>query len=175
MSTKKTVHVIRLDRDVADHILPRDFYDILVHRFFPVISLTYLSTVVGISAGKGDFLHFLFADPTSYVMGLFVVLWVSGPAIIWILLHESVMYRHVADLWYKILAGIMVITIALSFFLFPEASVYGLRQYFALSVPVFVIIYYFFIKGGLPPVASYPLNAIGVCALIYGAAVNLIF
>lgn len=69
----------------------------------------------------------------------------------------------------------MVITIALSFFLFPEADVYGLKVYFVLSVPVFILIYYFFVKDLLPRVASYPLNALGFCALLYGAFVNLIF
>ncbi len=173
--SKKEQHTIRLDRDEADHILPKDFYDILVHRFLPVISLTYVATIIGLSASNGDIIHYIFQERTAYVMSLFVVLWVSGPAIIWILLHESIMFRHVADLWYKILASLMVLTIALSFFLFPEGSVYGLRQYFVLSIPVFIIIYYFFVKGGLPPAAAYPLNALGFCTLLYGAAVNIIF
>lgn len=175
MSTKKPPHIIRLDRDTEDHILPKDFFDILVHRFFPVISMTYIGSIIGIALSKGNFIHYMFFDRTAYMMALFVVVWVSGPALTWIFLRGSPLFHHVADIWYKILAGLMVVTITLSFVLFPEGDMFGLRFYFVLSVPVFVLIYYFFVRGGLPPFAAYPLNALGVCLLLYGAAVNLIF
>lgn len=175
MSHKKAPHIIRLDRDTEDHILPKDFFDILVHRFFPVISMTYIASIIGISMNKGAFIHHLFFDNTAYMMGIFIVVWVSGPALTWIFLRGSPLFYHVADLWYKILSGLMVVTISLSYVLFPEGDMLGLRFYFVLSVPVFVLIYYFFVRGGLPPVAAYPLNALGVCMLIYGGAVNIIF
>lgn len=175
MAKKKYEHVIRLERDTEDYILPKNFYDILINRFLPVISLTYIAAIIGISAGKHDFWHFLFQERTPYLMGLCVVLWVSGPGIIWILLRGSPLFHHVADIWYKILSAIMVLTLAISFLLFPEASMYGLRLYFGMSIPVFVVIYLFFIKGGLPEIASYPLNAVGFCALIYGGVVSYLF
>ncbi|MGH1456957.1 MAG: hypothetical protein ACRBDI_09265 [Alphaproteobacteria bacterium] len=175
MAKKKYEHVIRLERDTDDYILPKDFYDILVNRLLPVISLTYIAAIIGISASKGDFIHYMFEERTAYMMALFVVLWVSGPGIIWILLHGSPLFNHVADIWYKILAALMVLTLAVSFILFPEANIYGLRLYFGMSIPVFVVIYLFFIKGGLPEIASYPLNALGFCALLYGGAVNFLF
>ncbi len=175
MSKKKYEHTIRLERDTEDYILPKDFYDVLVNRFLPVISMTYIASIIGISLGKGDFIHYMFQERTAYVMALFVVLWVSGPGIIWILLNGSPFYKHSADIWYKILAGIMVMTLLVSFLLFPEANIYGMRIYLGISVPVFVIIYLFFIKGGLPEIASYPLNALGFCALLYGAMVNFLY
>lgn len=175
MARKQQNYIIRLDRDSDDHILPKEFYDILVHRLLPVISMTYIATIIGIALSKGEFIHYMFQDRTAYIMGLAVCVWVAVPAVIWILLHGSPLYRHVADIWYKILAAIMVLTVGVSFVLFPEADIYGMRVYFALSVPVFVIIYLFFVKGGMPPIASYPLNALGFCALLYGATVNLIF
>tara|TARA_R110002072_G_scaffold295389_2_gene466321 strand:- start:199 stop:723 length:525 start_codon:yes stop_codon:yes gene_type:complete len=173
--SRKQEYTIRLERDTQDYILPKDFYDILVHRLLPVISMTYIATIIGIAISKGHFIHYMFQDRTAYIMALAVVIWVSVPAVIWILLHGSPLYRHVADIWYKILAAIMVLTVGVSFVLFPEADIYGMRIYMALSVPVFMIIYLFFIKGGLPAIASYPLNAIGFCALIYGATVHYIF
>ncbi len=175
MAKKKYQHIIRLERDTEDYILPKDFYDILVNRFLPVISMTYIASIIGISLGKGDLIHYMFEERTAYVMALFVVLWVSGPAIIWILLNGSPFYKHSADIWYKILAGLMVMILLVSFFLFPEANIYGMRIYLGISVPVFVIIYWFFVKGGLPEIASYPLNALGFCALLYGAAVNFLY
>jgi len=128
----------------------------------------YIATILGIASNKGDLLRYVFMDRTAYSMALFVVLWVSGPAIIWILLRGSALFYHVADVWYKIMAALMVVTIGLSFVLFPEASMLGMRFYFVMSVPVFVLIYIFLVRGGLPPVAAYPLNALGVCTLIYG-------
>ena len=171
---KKQQYTIRLERGVKDSILPPGFFDVLVHRFLPVISLTYIASIIGIAASRGDFVHYMFEDKFAYIRALLVVLWVSGPGIIWILLNGSPILKHTADLWYKIIATLMVLTISLSFVLFPEADVYGLRLFFVLSVPVFVIIYYFFVKGGLPAMAAYPLNMIGLSVLIYGAAINYI-
>lgn len=167
--------IIRLDRDGGDHLLPKHFFDIIVHRFLPVISLTYIGSILSIAFNKGEFFRYVFFDNAAYVMALLVVLWVSGPAIIWIFLRGNPMLRHVADLWYKIIAGLMVMTIALSYFLFPEGTLYGLRIYFLLTTPILVLIYLLFVKGRLPSIASYPLNALGFCALLWGAIVNIVF
>ncbi len=172
---KKHIHIIRLERDVEDHILPKDFFNVLVKRFLPVISLVYIASIIGIAGSKHEFIHYMFQDKSAYLMGVFVVLLASAPAIIWILLNSSPMFCHVSNLWYRILAAIMVITITLSFLLFPEADIYGLRIYFILSVPVFIVIDILFIRDWLPSIAAYPLNALGFCALIYGAVVNVIF
>ncbi len=172
---KKKQHIIRLDRDTEDYILPKDFFDIFVRRFLPVISLTYLISIIGVAGSKGDFIYYIFKDQIAYVLSVFVVLWVSGPAIIWIVLNGSPLFKHVADLWYKILAFIMIVTISLSHFLFPEADIYGLKVYFVSSIPVFILIYIFFVKEWLPEFLSYPLNVLGFCALIYGAVISVIF
>lgn len=173
--SRKQQYTIRLDRDAEDNILPTGFFEIIVSRFLPVLSLAYIASIIAISINKGDFIYYMFQNSTAYTMGLVMVLWVSGPAIIWVLLNGSPMFKHVAGLWYKILAGLMIVTIALSFFLFPEADIYGLKIYFILSVPIFVLVYFLFVKDMLPKIASYPLNAMGFCALLYGAFVNIIF
>lgn len=162
-------HIIRLERDTEDYILPKNFFDILVHRFFPVISLTYLASVISIAISSGDFIQHMFMDRMAYLMGILLVLWVSGPAIVWILMAGNPLLTHVADLWYKIIAGLLIVTISLSYFLFPEAELYGLREYFVLSIPIFILIYYVFVRDKLPLVAVYPLNAVGFCALFWGA------
>ena len=63
----------------------------------------------------------------------------------------------------------MILVLMASFILFPEANVYGLRIYFAAAIPVFVIMYLFFVRGGLPSFAAYPLSALGLAALMHGA------
>lgn len=156
-------------------LLPRDFWDIIAHRFFPVLSLTYVSTVVGFAARNGDVVFHLFQNKNAYVMGLIVSAWVSVPAVLWILLKGSHMYHHVAEDWYKIIAGIMTFTLLISFVLFPEMDAYGMRAYFAATIPVLFIMYFFFVKGGLPPVAAHPLSALGLTFLLYGAAINYLY
>lgn len=175
MAKRKVQHTITLERDTDDYILPKGFYDILVNRFLPVISLTYIATLIGTSIGKHEFMHYIATDRTPYIMALCVALWVSIPGIIWILLNGSPLYKHSADIWYKILAGLMVMTLLVSFILFPEANIYGMRMYLGISIPMFMVIYWFFVKGGLPEIASYPLNAIALCALIYGASMSVLF
>ena len=175
MSEKdKYLHVIRLERDTKDYILPKNFFDVLVRRFFPVISLIYLASLVSISISSGDFVQHMFMDRMTYLKGIFLVLWVSGPAIVWILMVGNPLLLHVADMWYKILSALLVVTIALSYFLFPEAELYGVREHFVLSTPIFILIYFVFVRDNLPLPAVYPLNALGFCALIWGAFMNAV-
>ncbi len=168
---KKT---ITLERGAPDRLVPRDFGEILTRRFFPVLSLTYISALMGIAAEKGDFVHFIFEDKTAYSMALFVAAWVSVPAVIWIMLQGIPTYNHLADMWYKIISGLMILILMMSFILFPEADTYGLRIYFAATIPVFFIMYVFFVKGGLPALAAYPLTVLGITALVHGAVINFI-
>lgn len=168
--------IIRLERDARDHILPKDFFDVVVHRFFPVLSITYLSSifVIALGVGKIAFLKYVFLDSTAYMMALLVVLWVAGPSFVWVLVRSHPLMSSVAELWYKVLSGLMILIILLSFFLFPEGHMYGMRIYFALSIPVFVMIYYILIKDRLPYLMSYPLNAAGFCAFVWGVSVDFI-
>ncbi len=166
---------ITIERTGKDYLVPKDFFEILTRRLLPVISLTYVSSVIGIAAEDGQhFIHYLFEDKSAYLMALLVVLWVSFPAILWILLKGSHLYSHLADLWYKICAALMMILLGMSYILFPEAGMYGLRTYFVASVPILVVLYCFFIRGGLPPLAAHPLTALGATFLIYGAIINFI-
>ena len=167
--------IIKLERGGEDRLIPKGFFHILVHRFFPVLSLTYISSVLGIAMNKGYFHHYMFEVRTAYEMALFIALWVSFPSIVWIFLKSNPLLTHLADFWYRIIAALMTVTISLSFVLFPEAEIFGLRTYFVLSIPVFVIVYIFFVKEALPKIASYPLNALGFCTLLYGSLIGIVF
>ncbi len=171
---KKETFVIRLNRDEPDSILSKGVFDTLTHRFLPGISLTYISAIVGIAIGKHDVYRYMFEERTAYIMSLFIMLWCAGPAVLWIFLNGSIMFRHVADLWYQFMAVLMILLLGIGFVLFPEASVYGLEQYFALSIPIFFVNYLVVVKGWLPPSVAYPVNALGLCALLLGAAINVL-
>lgn len=168
-------HVVILERDAKDYILPKDFFHVIVHRFFPVLSMTYIASVILIAISLGNVVQYLFQDRTAYFMAFLVVLWVSVPAVIWVLVRSHPLLGNVADMWYQVLSGLMFLVIVLSFFIFPESEMFGMRIYFALSVPVFLFIYFFLIKDRLPLVASYPLNAAGFCTLVWGINVTYIF
>lgn len=161
--------VTYIERGAPTGLVPKGFGEIITRRFLPVLSLTYISAVIGIAAQRGDMWYYLFKHEQAYIMGLVVAAWVSVPAVIWIILHESPLYTHMADIWYRIIAGLMVMVLMASFILFPEANVYGLRIYFAAAIPVFLIMYLLFVRGGLPSFAAWPLSAFGLAALMHGA------
>jgi hypothetical protein len=150
-------------------LLPRDFFDVVSHRFFPVLSLTYIASIIGIAFRKGHAFEYLFQDDSAYDMALWIALWVSIPAMFWIIIRNSLLYAHMADAWYKAIAGLMCLTLAVSFVLFPEWEVGdGLRMFFVATMPVFVIQYFFFVRGGLPAAAAWPLTIAGIVLFIYG-------
>ncbi len=168
---KKTIF---LERGAPDRLVPKDFADILTRRFLPVLSLSYIAAVAGIAGQKGDFFRYLFIDKSAYVMALFVMLWVSIPGILWIFIRNVPGLGHTADLWYKIVAALMIVVLAMSFILFPEAQIWGLRVYGAASIPVFFVMYLFFVKGGLPAAAAHPLTALGITMLVHGALLHFL-
>lgn len=168
---KKTQPLIRMERG-ENRLLPRDFGEILTRRYFPVLSLTYISSVIGIAAQKGDVLHYMLHDKTAYIMALFVGLWMTIPAVVWILLRGTHLYNHLADDWYKIVSILMMVTLCLSFVLFPETDIWGLRIFLAATIPMLIVMYLFFVKGGLPALAAHPLTALGLTFLLYGATLG---
>lgn len=165
-------HEIDLERGTGVRLLPRDFFDMLSRRFFPVLSLTYIASVVGIAFKKTPVLHYLLEDDYAYDMALWVALWVTIPALFWIIIRNSLRYASLADVWYKAIAGLMCLTLGVSFILFPEWEIgQGMRVFFVATMPVFVIQYYFFVKGGLPAAAAWPLTVAGIVLLLYGQLV----
>ncbi|MCC7305401.1 MAG: hypothetical protein IT558_03970 [Alphaproteobacteria bacterium] len=169
---RKKEPVIKLERGAPDHILPRDFMEIISRRYLPVLSLTYISSLIGIAAQKGDTLHYIFEDKSAYVMAMCVALWVSIPAVFWIIIRGMHLYNHVADFWYKFVAALMVLILGMSYILFPDMEYWGVRVYLAASIPVFFIMYFLFVKGDLPAAAAHPLTALGFTFFLYGGIVN---
>lgn len=168
---------VNLGRGADPRFLPQDFWDLICHRYFPVLSLTYISSVFGIAMkhtpdGQGFFQH-LFDDSYPYNMALWVALWSSIPAVYWIIIRGSIRYAHLAGIWYKGIAGAMIVLVLLSYALFPEWSIGrgGLRIFLVATIPVFFIQYYFFICGGLPPRAAWPLTLAGLVFMIYGVVI----
>ena len=175
MPIEKSAPKVELQRDGVDRLLPKDFFEILMRRYFPVLGLTYASSVIGIAAHRGPLVHYIFEDRSAYVMALLVALWVSIPAVFWMMLRNSYLYHQYADQWYKIVAAIMIVLMLMSYILFPEINLLGLRLYFVASIPTLLIMYLLLVKGGLPAGAAHTLSALGLAFLIYGAAINFLY
>lgn len=161
------------DRAEEPKFLPDNFWDMICHRYFPVLSLTYISSVFAIamrhSPNEGNVITHIFDDPYPYDMALWIALWVSIPAVFWIIIRGSLRYRHRAAIWYKGIALMMVVTALLSYVLFPEMA-FGntLRLFMVATIPVFFIQYFFFVRGGLPARAAWPLTLAGLVFMLYG-------
>lgn len=165
--------VLRVEPIRNERFLPEHFYDVLAHRYFPVLSLTYIATVAGISLklsqdGNG-FLFYFLQDPHAYQMGYWIAGWVSVPAILWIFVRGTIHIRKVADLWYKVTSGLMIVTLLVSFLLFPMGDTgFALRLFMVATIPVFLVQYFCFVREGLPPRMSWPLTVAGITFLVYG-------
>lgn len=165
--------VLRVKPEEGERFLPNNFYDVIAHRYFPVLSLTYISSVIGIAITRCNeqygFFHYFFEVPDAYRMGYWIAAWVSVPAILWILIQGTFHVRHQADIWYKAAAALMGATLLVSLLLFPIGEVgYNIRIFMVATIPIFVIQYFFFVRGGLPARMAWPLTVAGLTFLIYG-------
>ena len=166
-----------LEQGAPDRLLPKDFWDVFAHRYFPILGLTYIVNVIGLAWNSGDFVHYMFEVGDVYYAALFVALWVSIPAVIWIVLRGSIMLTHMADIWYKVTAGVMSFTVFVSLILLPELNMLDmhLRTNFLATIPVFFVMYLFFVRGGMPPKAAHPLSVLGLTFMVYGLIVNFLY
>lgn len=165
--------VLRVSPEEGERFLPHNFYDIVAHRYFPVVGLTYIASVIGIaiklSGGDYGFFHYFFESPEAYRMGYWVAAWVSVPAVLWILVHSSFHIRKHADAWYKVTAALMIVTLLISFLLFPMGAFgHSVRLFMVATIPIFIVQYFFFVRGGLPAKMAWPLTVAGLTFLIYG-------
>lgn len=165
--------IVRIKAEQGERFLPNDFYDVLAHRYFPVLSLTYIAAILGMAiclAGRdAGFVYYFFEDPYVYRMGYWVAAWVSIPSIVWILVRSTFHVGRAANLWYQVTAGLMILTVMFSFLLLETADLgINLRLFMVASTPIMVVQYYFFVKGGLPARAAWPLTVAGLTFLIYG-------
>ncbi len=154
-------------------LLPKDFVDILSRRYLPALSFTYVVSVLALASRQGNFLHYFLHDKTAYLMALAIAVWISIPALLWIFIKSIRFSAHAADDWYKITCGLMLLFLFVSFALFPEGDLWGLKIYFAATIPIFLAMYVLLVKDGLPAWAAHPMIVLGLTFLIYGAFINL--
>lgn len=172
--SKVRQHIIRLERGNHSSLLFKNFFLMLVRRFSPVMSLIYLASIFCIAASTGHLVNYILYDNMAYLRAAFVVFWCAVPAIIWMFLAINPMFSHSANFSYKILVGLLYFTIFLSFLLFPEMEIDGMRSTLVLSFPAFFLTYYCFVIDPLPLEIVYPLNALGICALIWMVSVGTV-
>lgn len=171
-NSKASPHV-HIERGAKDRILPKQFVRVLTRRYFPVLSLTYVSAVIGIAYKKGNMAHYLLEDQFAYTMAMLPALWISVPAILWVILKGSHLFHHVAGLWYVITAILMSLMLGMSYILLPEFDYHGARSYLVATIPMMIVLYFTFVRSALPAGLAHSLSAVGLTALIYGASIRL--
>ena len=169
LAKEPRIHIVR---GAKDRLLPRKFIRVLTRRYFPVLSLTYISAIIGIACKKGAPQHYLFEDQFAYAMALLPAAWVSIPAVLWIILKGSHLFSHVANLWYVITAVLMTSLLGFSYLLLPEFDYHGARSYLVATIPMMIILYVIFVKSALPAGVAHSLSVAGVTALLYGASIR---
>ncbi len=162
---------IQLERGQKDRVLPKDFFKILFARYFPILSMTYVASIVGMAAyqaGSSNAMLDLFLNKTEiYSLALWIAVWVSVPGFLWICLKGSVRFPAYAGLWYKITAGLMSLTLLISLFLFPEEGG-GLRLFILCALPIHVFMYLFLAVFRLSQWIAQPFQFVACVLLIYG-------
>ena len=165
---------VHIERGAPDRILPKHFIRIISRRFFPVLSLTYVSSVIGMAFKKGNMERYLFEEHTVFTMALFAAGWVSIPAILWIILKGSHLFNHVANIWYWVAAFFMSLILFVSFLMFPEVDMYGARIYCVATIPMMFVMYFFLAKQPFTAGVAHFMSAVGIAALIYGAILRFL-
>ncbi len=168
---RKERELVVLERDIPEgQILPKDFFDIIINRYLPVLSFTYISSIIGIALKKGSLMAIL-SNGGIYDLALCISVWVSVPAVIWILVKEMPSYSRYADAWYKITAGVMVSLLLFSYEFFPMSGggfMGAVRVFIVAALPIHFVMYFFFVKGGMSLKYSVPLASVALTFFLYG-------
>lgn len=145
-------------------------WKIFTNRLFPVLSLSYIASVLGICLNRGT--HFLF-DPIAHYMGLMIISWVAIAPMTWILMSVMVGdLKGQARIWYFCIATMQALCGAAFYFLFPGDLgpwLWGFQSFFVASIPIHLVIYMLFMNKALPNFAAWPLTIFGILFMIYGA------
>lgn len=141
-----------------------------VHRLFPILSLIYIATVLGISLNRGT--HFLYGNSEAHVMGLLIVCWVAIAPLTWICMRSMIgAFRTYARHWYIAIAFSQGLIGILFYIMFPDGLggwLWGLQSFFVASIPIHLVIYIFFMMHAFPPAAAWPLTIAGLSYMLYG-------
>lgn len=162
---------LKISRNEKDRVLPRDFFKMLLGQFFPILSITYVASIAGISlylgGGVAGAVDELMQRVHVYRMALWMAIWVSVPGVVWLCLKGSIRFSHHANAWYIVTAGLMVLTLGVSFLLFPEQDS-DLRLFILFVLPIHVVMYLFLSVFKLNQWIAQPFQLLAGILLVFG-------
>jgi len=71
-----------INPSARDGMIPLDFFDVFVNRYLPVLSCTYVASVIVLALQRGVLSHFIYyflQAKTTYCIALLVGVWFSNP------------------------------------------------------------------------------------------------
>jgi hypothetical protein len=162
----------KIERGAEDRIFPKDFLKIVFGQFFPILSITYVLSLLGFALFLSGIrvetaYHLVLHSHDIYLFALWNSLWVSVPGLIWILVRGCIRFPAYADLWYKITAGLMSLVLVVGIILFPEEST-KLSPFLIFALPVHIFMYLFLCCFRLNQYVAQPFQILAGGFLIYG-------
>lgn len=159
----------KFERNPKDADTMKRIWHIFCTRLFPILSMTYIASVLGICLRNGT--HFL-TDSSAHWISLMIMIWVSLAPVTWICMRAMIgEFQGQAKVWYLWIAGLQAFCGLIFFFMFPEDMgpwLWGFQSFFVSSIPIHIVVYFFFMNRALPAAAAWPLTIIGGLFMLYG-------
>ncbi len=159
----------KFERNPKDAEVMQRIWNIFCSRLFPILSMIYIASVLGICLKHGT--HFL-TDGSAHYISMMIIIWVSIAPVTWICMRAMIgEFQGRAKTWYLWIAGSQALCGLLFFFLFPTDMgpwLWGFQSFFVASIPIHIVVYFFFMQRALPPPAAWPLTIIGLVFMGYG-------
>jgi len=169
--------VRRLQGISSSRLIPSGFIDLMINRYFPVLSFTFLCVLAGVAlkmGGVANFFTYFLRYKEAYQIAAAVGIWVSVPAMLWIIMRVTRALKPFSDIMYAIASMAMIIILLVTVFLFPQVEDYHsqlMRLFIVAAIPVHVVQYVFLVKSRLDFRNAQGLNIAGAAMFIYGLVI----
>ncbi len=159
----------KFERNPKDSKTMARIWSIFSARLFPVLSLSYVASVLGICLNNGT--HFL-TDGNAHFMALIITMWVGIAPFTWTCMRATIgEFEDQANTWYLWIAGLQGLCGLAFYFMFPTNLgpwLWGFQSFFVASIPIHIVVYIFFMARAMPSVMTWPLSLIGIIFMVYG-------
>lgn len=171
--TEKSI-IMRHYRYAGRKLQSHHIWKVLMDRLFPLLSLTYIAAVIGLSfreaTSSAGIFHVMTQQQWIYGVAFLFMLWVAVPCVLWISIRSSIRFPHLARSWYWMTAGFMLVSLLVGWILVPEVS-HWVSALAATVIPMHVVCYVLLCLSPLPRIMAWPIFGMGMGLGFYGSFV----